>query len=135
MGSVRKSSSIFAIGTPEGLQIVEETLLPGSLRVLYMMMTAYLGFKPLDGEYKVMGLASYGDARTYANKFEDLFERQPDGTCLTTALVRADFGEYIEGLFGPASRRPLVRSHDARWISRRRYKEASKTRSFSAWRI
>ena len=101
-GFGEKSSSIFAIGTPEGLQIIEETLLPGSLGVLYMMMTAYLGFKPLDGEYKVMGLASYGDARTYASKFEDLFERQPDGTCLTTALVRADFGEYIEGLFGPA---------------------------------
>ncbi len=101
-GFGEKSSSIFAIGSPDGLQTMEETLLPGSLGVLYMMMTAYLGFRPLDGEYKVMGLASYGDAKTYARQFADLFEQQPDGSCLTTKLVRADFGEYVEGLFGPA---------------------------------
>ena len=84
------------------MQVVEETLLPGSLGMLYMMMTAYLGFRPLDGEYKVMGLASYGEPKTYAKEFADLFEQQPDGSCLTTKLVRADFGEYIEELFGPA---------------------------------
>jgi carbamoyltransferase len=81
---------------------LEETLLPGSIGVLYMMMTAYLGFKPLDGEYKVMGLASYGDPKTFAKEFADLIEPQTDGSCLTTKLVRPDFGEYIEDLFGPA---------------------------------
>jgi carbamoyltransferase len=101
-GFGEKSSSIFAVGGPDGLQVLEETLLPGSLGVLYMMMTAYLGFRPLDGEYKVMGLAAYGDAKTYAKEFAELFEQQPDGTCLTTSLLRGDFGEYIEGLFGPA---------------------------------
>lgn len=101
-GFGEKSSSIFAIGGPGGLRVLEETLLPGSLGVLYMMMTAYLGFRPLDGEYKVMGLASYGDPKTYAKEFADLIEQQPDGTCLTTKLVRADFGDYIEALFGPA---------------------------------
>ncbi len=101
-GFGEKSSSLFAIGGADGLRAVEETLLPGSLGVLYMMMTAYLGFKPLDGEYKVMGLASYGDPKTYAKQFADLIEQQPDGSCLTTKLVRADFGEYIEELFGPA---------------------------------
>src|SRR5262249_7084743 len=65
-GFGEKSSSIFALGNRDGLRLMEETLLPGSLGVLYMMMTAYLGFKPLDGEYKVMGLASYGDPKTYA---------------------------------------------------------------------
>ena len=97
-----KSSSVFAIGGPDGLQVLEETMLPGSLGALYMMMTAYLGFRPLDGEYKVMGLSAYGDAKTYAKEFEKLFEQQPDGTCLTTKLVHADFAEYVENLFGPA---------------------------------
>jgi carbamoyltransferase len=101
-GFGEKSSSIFAIGGPDGLQVFEETLLPGSLGVLYMMITAYLGFRPLDGEYKVMGLAPYGDPKTYAKEFADLIEQQPDGTCLTSKLVRADFCEYIEDLFGPA---------------------------------
>src|SRR5579884_137092 len=101
-GFGEKSSSIFALGGPEGLKVLEETLLPGSLGVLYMMMTAYLGFKPLDGEYRVMGLSSYGDPKTYTRHFEELFEQQADGTCLTTKLVRADFAEYIEHLLGPA---------------------------------
>jgi carbamoyltransferase len=101
-GFGEKSSSIFAIGDSEGLKLIEETLLPGSLGVLYMMMTAYLGFRPLDGEYKVMGLASYGDPKTYAKEFAGLIEQQPDGSCLTTQLVRADFGPYMEDLFGPA---------------------------------
>lgn len=101
-GFGEKSSSIFAIGGPHGLKILEETLLPGSLGVLYMMMTAYLGFKPLDGEYKVMGLASYGEPKTYAKQFAELIEQQPDGSCLTSGLVRPDFGKYIEDLFGPA---------------------------------
>ena len=101
-GFGEKSSSIFAIGGPDGLKVLEETMLPGSLGVLYMMMTAFLGFRPLDGEYKVMGLAPYGNPARYAKEFADLVEQQPDGSCLTTSLLRADFGPYIESLFGPA---------------------------------
>lgn len=101
-GFGEKSSSIFAIGGLDGLKVLEETLLPSSLGMLYMMMTAYLGFRPLDGEYKVMGLASYGDPKTYAKEFAELIEQQPDGSCLTTKLVRADFRAYIEELLGPA---------------------------------
>lgn len=97
-----RSSSVFAIGGPDGLQVLEETMLPGSLGALYMMMTAYLGFRPLDGEYKVMGLSAYGDAKTYAKEFEDLFEQQADGRCLTTKIVHADFADHVENLFGPA---------------------------------
>ena len=101
-GFGEKSSSIFAIGGPEGLQTLEETLLPGSIGMLYMMLTAYLGFRPLDGEYKVMGLASYGNPKTYAKEFAELLDVQADGTCRTGKLLHADFGAYIEGLLGPA---------------------------------
>jgi carbamoyltransferase len=100
-GFGEKSSSIFALGGSDGIHLCEETMLPGSLGVLYMMMTAFLGFRPLDGEYKVMGLASYGDPQTYAKRFEMLLEQEADGTCRTTALARDDFGEYIKSLFGP----------------------------------
>jgi carbamoyltransferase len=100
-GFGEKSSSIFAIGSPDGIRQMEETLLPGSLGAVYMMMTAYLGFRPLDGEYKVMGLASYGNAKTYSREMESLFEQQPDGTCRTTALLREDFADHIKSLFGP----------------------------------
>jgi carbamoyltransferase len=101
-GFGEKSSSIFAIGSEDGIRVAEETMIPGSLGVLYMMITAYLGFKPLDGEYKVMGLASYGNPKMYYRQFEQLLEQESDGTCRTTALVRDNFGEYIQELFGPA---------------------------------
>lgn len=103
-GFGEKSSSIFALGGPDGVRQLDETMLPGSIGVLYMMITAYLGFKPLDGEYKVMGLASYGKPEIYARQFEALLEQQPDGTCRTTALVRSDFGDCIKSLFGPPRR-------------------------------
>jgi len=101
-GFGEQSSSIFALGGGEGIRQVEETMLPASLGVLYMMMTAYLGFKPLDGEYKVMGMASYGNPKAYARQFEALFEHDGDGTCRTTALARGDFGAHIKNLLGPA---------------------------------
>ncbi len=50
-GFGEKSSSIFALGGPDGLRVLEETMLPGSLGVLYMMMTAYVGFKRLDDRH------------------------------------------------------------------------------------
>lgn len=100
-GFGEKSSSIFAIGTAGGIELVEETMLPGSLGVLYMMMTAFLGFRPLDGEYKVMGLASYGNPKTYRKEIDGLLETAADGSCRTTVLLRDDFGEHVKSLFGP----------------------------------
>jgi carbamoyltransferase len=46
---------------------------PNSLGLLYSTITAFLGFKPNEGEYKVMGLAPYGDASKYFNKLEQVF--------------------------------------------------------------
>jgi len=40
---------------------------PNSLGLLYSTVTAFLGFKPNEGEYKVMGLAPYGDPNRYYN--------------------------------------------------------------------
>jgi carbamoyltransferase len=41
---------------------------PHSLGLLYSTITAFLGFKPNEGEYKVMGLAPYGDPKRYYNQ-------------------------------------------------------------------
>ena len=51
---------------------IESTKYPHSLGLLYSAITAYLGFKPNEGEYKVMGLASYGDPKKYAGDFNKL---------------------------------------------------------------
>ena len=47
---------------------------PNSLGMLYSTITAYLGFKPNEGEYKVMGLAPYGDYKVYYSKLLSVFE-------------------------------------------------------------
>ena len=46
---------------------------PNSLGMLYSTVTSYLGFKPNEGEYKVMGLAPYGDASKYFDKLSKIF--------------------------------------------------------------
>ena len=47
------------------LQQLSNISYPNSLGLFYSAMTAYLGFKPNEGEYKVMGLAPYGDPNRY----------------------------------------------------------------------
>lgn len=74
--------SVDGVGEEETLKIVEardgefktkvSIKYPHSLGLLYSAITAYLGFKPNEGEYKVMGLASYGDATAYKGKFRKL---------------------------------------------------------------
>ena len=45
---------------------------PHSLGLFYSAMTSFLGFKPNEGEYKVMGLASYGNPDVYIDKVRKL---------------------------------------------------------------
>jgi carbamoyltransferase len=55
------------------IQPLERTNFPHSLGLLYATITAFLGFKPNSGEYKVMGLAAYGsDKDVYREQFEKL---------------------------------------------------------------
>ncbi len=53
---------------------------PNSLGLVYSAFTAYLGFKPNEGEYKVMGLAPYGDKTKYEYVFDKItyYERLAD---------------------------------------------------------
>jgi carbamoyltransferase len=52
---------------------------PHSLGMLYSTFTAFLGFKPNEGEYKVMGLAPYGNPKRFLNKFRKLYNLTDDG--------------------------------------------------------
>jgi carbamoyltransferase len=47
---------------------------PHSIGLFYSAMTSFLGFKPNEGEYKVMGLASYGDPKIYIDKVRELIK-------------------------------------------------------------
>jgi carbamoyltransferase len=51
---------------------LESTQFPNSLGMFYSTFTAFLGFKPNEGEYKVMGLAPYGNPKTFVHKFREI---------------------------------------------------------------
>lgn len=51
---------------------------PHSLGLFYSAMTSYLGFRPNEGEYKMMGLASYGNHKTYIEDVRKLIDYKKD---------------------------------------------------------
>jgi carbamoyltransferase len=61
-----------------GVEIFEQVDFPHSLGLLYSALTAYLGFRVNDGEYKVMGLAPYGRPR-HVEAIRRLIEELPGG--------------------------------------------------------
>ena len=89
------------------INLLREIRFPHSLGMLYSTFTAYLGFKVNEGEYKVMGLASYGRP-TMTDKVRKLIRRTSDGAFAldldyfeyhTTA--RRSYSERFIDLFGP----------------------------------
>ena len=56
-------STLFAVGEHGKIRKIKEFIKPDSLGRFYSTVTAYLGFQVHDGEYKVMGMAPYGDPR------------------------------------------------------------------------
>ena len=68
------------VGKSNKLKLLWEMRFPHSLGLLYSAFTYYCGFKVNSGEYKLMGLAPYGEPK-YANKIKDnLISIKPDGT-------------------------------------------------------
>ena len=57
------TTTSIAVGSGRDLKIVKEIHFPHSLGLLYSAFTYYIGFKVNSGEYKVMGLAPYGEPR------------------------------------------------------------------------
>jgi len=57
------ATSSVAIGRGNSLEVVKEIHFPHSLGLLYSAITYYIGFKVNSGEYKVMGLAPYGQPK------------------------------------------------------------------------
>jgi carbamoyltransferase len=74
------ATTSLASGHGNALDMVKEIHFPHSLGLLYAAFTAYTGFRVNSGEYKMMGLAPYGEPR-YAQKILDhLIDVKPDGS-------------------------------------------------------
>ena len=101
-----------AVGQGNTLQIHKEIHFPHSIGLLYSAFTYYTGFKVNSGEYKLMGLAPYGEPR-YADKIlEHLIDVKPDGSfrldlsyfdyCTGLRMTNGRF----DTLFGGPARKP-----------------------------
>ncbi len=67
-------------GSGAELDIVKELHFPHSLGLLYSAFTSYTGFRVNSGEYKVMGLAPYGEPRYRDKILDNLIDLKDDGT-------------------------------------------------------
>ncbi len=73
------ATTTVAIGEGNSLEIKKEIHFPHSLGLLYSAFTYYVGFKVNSGEYKLMGLAPYGNP-IYEDKIKELVDIKDDGT-------------------------------------------------------
>ena len=88
------ATSTVAIGKKNKLRIVKEIHFPNSLGLLYSSFTFYTGFKVNSGEYKLMGLAPYGQP-IYAKLIRDnLIDIKKDGSF----RLNQSYFKYMTGL-------------------------------------
>jgi carbamoyltransferase len=88
------TTTSLALGEGRALKVMREIHFPHSLGLLYSAFTYYTGFKVNSGEYKVMGLAPYGQPK-YAQKIkEHLIDIKDDGSF----RLNLDYFEYCTGL-------------------------------------
>jgi len=73
------ATTTVAVGKKNKLEIKKEIHFPHSLGLLYSAFTYYTGFKVNSGEYKLMGLAPYGNP-IYEDKIKKLIDIKDDGT-------------------------------------------------------
>ena len=105
------ATTTVAVGKGNNLKIKKEIHFPHSLGLLYSAFTYYAGFKVNSGEYKLMGLAPYGNP-IYEDKIKQLLDLKEDGTFrldqkyfnYTTGLTMTN--EKFNKLFGQKPRNP-----------------------------
>ncbi len=104
-----------AEGRGKDLKIMREIHFPHSIGLLYSAFTYYTGFKVNSGEYKVMGLAPYGEPKYARLILDKLIDLKEDGTfhldqsyfdyCTGLTMTNGRFDE----LFGGPARKPEQR--------------------------
>src|SRR3954447_16377866 len=82
------------VGSGNTLSLNEEIHFPHSLGLLYSAFTYYTGFKVNSGEYKVMGLAPYGEPKFAQSIMDNLIDIQADGSF----RMNMDYFDYCTGL-------------------------------------
>jgi carbamoyltransferase len=106
------STLTYGLGEGNKITLLKEICFPHSLGLLYSAFTYYIGFKVNSGEYKLMGLASYGEPK-YAGVIKNyLIDLKPDGSfrldqryfnyCAGLTMT----SKWFHDLFGRGPRKP-----------------------------
>ena len=106
------TTTSLALGNGRDLKVMREIHFPHSLGLLYSAFTYYTGFKVNSGEYKVMGLAPYGEPKYVSQIKDHLIDIKDDGSF----RLNLEYFEYCTGLtmtngnfdrlFGGPARKP-----------------------------
>jgi len=88
------ATSSLALGRENRLEVIKEIHFPHSLGLLYSAFTYYVGFKVNSGEYKLMGLAPYGEPRYAGVILDELVDLKADGSF----RLDLDYFNYCVGL-------------------------------------
>ena len=88
------ATTTISLGKDNKINILKEIHFPHSLGLLYSAFTYFLGFKVNSGEYKVMGLAPYGEPRFKDIIFDKLIDVKEDGSF----RLNMDYFNYATGL-------------------------------------
>jgi len=106
------ATTTLAKGEEQNLEILKEIHFPHSIGLLYTAFTYYTGFKVNSGEYKVMGLAPYGEPKFKNLILDKLIDLKEDGTF----RLNMEYFDYATGLkminnkfsklFGQSARNP-----------------------------
>jgi len=106
------ATSSYGIGKDNRVQILAEIRFPDSLGLLYSAFTYYIGFRVNSGEYKVMGLAPYGEPKYKDLILSELVDLKDDGSfkmnmkyfnyCTGLTMTNGKFDQ----LFGGPPRKP-----------------------------
>jgi carbamoyltransferase len=105
------ATSTICHGVGNDINILKEIRFPHSLGLLYSAYTYYLGFKVNSAEYKVMGLAPYGEPK-YVDKVLETITYNDDGSFkMNMKYFSYDYGlrmtnKHFEELFGQKTREP-----------------------------
>ncbi|MGA7161697.1 MAG: carbamoyltransferase [Bacteroidota bacterium] len=88
------ATSSLGIGRDNRVELLSELHFPNSLGLLYSAFTYFTGFKVNSGEYKVMGLAPYGEPKYVQRIYENLIDLKDDGSF----VMNMEYFDYCAGL-------------------------------------
>jgi carbamoyltransferase len=88
------STASIGVGRGNAIELLKELHWPDSLGLLYSAFTYYTGFKVNSGEYKVMGLAPYGEAKYVDRILGELVDLKEDGSF----VLNQKYFNYLTGL-------------------------------------